>query len=605
MLIPLISLMVGIVILTVSSLAYAGVPSLKNFPLIFKIRNHTNILLGLVSISLALMLGIVGYFGYINSSSLRVIRLLLGIGGLGIIGFPILQKFNLNNLPKNNLKNNVFISKILSLITIKNVLTITSLIVLFSIFLISFFDGNYGGDAYMYHLPFAARIWGIISPEQYTLEYNLEHRFKGFPLLANFLQGFFWFIFRRPETTNLLAFFSLIGIICYFKFFLKIPFYLATISLLAVPMVHMHAGRSYIDLPGNVCVAILILTTYLLYINKINFNHKNFLIIITSAAAAAHTKFQLIPVVFIVLLAVLPQAITKYGRTYNQQQNNTVRIFKVISICFLASLVIFATPIKNIIIYQNPFYPVKVEIAGQVLNYNEAPPDFMHPTLRELSPHLRWGRSLLEIDVFDDRRPWPWTLGMDFISWDEPKFGLGGYFGGYVVFNLCLFLYLCMRRVNRDTSAAMILMLIMTGLTPLMPQAYELRYYMYWMIVFVALNCYLVCNNLKELPDRRIINPQYFALVAAVFMWIFMDKTNYFFTKPSFSPFSDYVNVNTSEEIIEKIKESESVCLVGKVPHSFLYNAHFHPPSDYSIKAEFDISPEYLADKCGDRTILR
>ncbi len=600
MLIPLISLILGIGILSVSSLAYAGVPSLKRFPLVFQIRNYPNILIGLIFISLALMLGMVGYFGYIDAPSLRLIRLFFGIGGLVIIGVPSLQ----NNLSGELIRNNIFIRKLLSLITIKNALKLTSLIVLFSIFLISFFDGNYGGDAYMYHLPFAARIWGIISPDQFTFEYNLEHRFKGFPLLANFLQGFFWFIFQRPEATNLLAFSSLIGIICYFKLLLKIPFYLATISLLAIPMVHMHAARSYIDLPGNVCVAILILTTYLFYIDKIRFNHKNFLIIIASAAAAAHTKFQLIPVVFITLLAVLPQAIAKYGKTDVQQQNDKIRIFKVISICFLASLVIFATPIKNIIIYQNPFYPVKVEIAGQVLNYKEAPPDFMHSTLRELPSHLRWGKSLLEIDVFDDRRPWPWSLGMDFISWDEAKFGMGGYFGGYVVFNLCLFFYLCMRRFNRETSAAMILMLIMTALTPLMPQAYELRYYMYWMIVFVGLNCYLVCHNLKRLPDRRVINPQYFALVAVVFMWIFIEKTNYFFTKPSFSPFLDYVNVNTSEEVLAQIEDGTSVCLVGKAPHTFLYSSYFHPSRNYSLQGEFDISPEYVADKCGNKKII-
>merc|ERR1712054_699879 len=109
---------------------------------------------------------------------------------------------------------------------------------------------------------------------------------------------------------------------------------------------------------------------------------------------------------------------------------------------------------------------------------------------------MGWGRTVLEINAFDDRRPWPWTLAMDFISWDEERFGIGGYFGGYVLVNLCLFIYLCIRNFNAQAKVAMILMLIMTALTPLMPQAYELRYYMYWMIVFVSLNCYLLCHNL-------------------------------------------------------------------------------------------------------------
>ncbi|MGB5769002.1 MAG: hypothetical protein WBM32_03905 [Crocosphaera sp.] len=596
MLIPLLSLLVGMAIFSVSSLVYAGVPIIKSVPWIFKLKNHHEILLGLALISMALMLGIVGYFGYIDGSLLRMIRVFLGIGGLLVMSFPVLHKYR---------KTHNFIARIYSLLTLKTGLTIASLILLFSIFLISFFDGNYGGDAYMYHLPFAARIWGITSPEQYIMEDNIEQRLKGFPLLANFLQGFFWKVFQRPEATNLLAFCSLITIISYLKFYLKIPFYLATISLLAVPMVHMHAARSYIDLPGNVCVAILILTTYLLYINKIPFNNKTFLVIIASAAGAANIKFQLIPVVFIALLAVLPQVILKYGKKNEDKKLNLNRIIKSLSLCFIASLIIFATPIKNIAIYQNPFYPVKVEIAGVVLNYNEAAPNFMHESLRKLPRHLRWGKSVLEIDAFDDRRPWPWTLAMDFISWDEAKFGLGGYFGGYVVFNLFLFIYLCVRRFNNQSKIAIILMLIMTAFTPIMPQAYELRYYMYWMIIFVALNCYLVCHNLDRLPDKKVVNAQYFALVAAGFMFIFMEKTNYFFTKPSFSPFSDYVDANVSEELFEQIQDSDSVCLIGKVPHSFLYNSYFHPSRNYSIKAEFDISPEYVADKCGGRKILK
>lgn len=595
MLIPLISLIIGIAILTVSFSIYSGLPIIKSFPILFNIRSKPQILVGLFLISIALMLGIIGYFGYIDGSSLRVIRLFLGIGGLLSISIPTIQ---------NLIQENRFIQKFFSFLTIQNILTLVSCSLIASIFLISFFDGNYGGDAHMYHIPFAARIWGLVPPEQFTFEYNLEHRYKGFPLLANFLQGLFWVIFQRPEATNLLAFFSLISIIAYFKFALNVPFYLATISLLAVPMIHMHAGRSYIDLPGNVAISILILTTYLLYINKIHFNHQTFLLIIGSAAVAAHTKFQLIPITFLALLAVLPQVILKYGKSDEKQQNEKIRIAKVLGLCFLASLVIFATPIRNIIVYQNPFYPVKVEIAGQVLNHNEAPPNFMHPTLKQLPPHLRWGRSILEIDVFDERRPWPWTLAMDFISWDEAKFGLGGYFGGYVIFNLCLFLYLCIKRVE-GTSAAITLMLIMTILTPLMPQAYELRYYMYWMIVFVGLNCYLVCNHLMQSPDKRFINPQYFSLVALGFMFIFMEKTHYFFTKPSFSPLSDYVTVNVSEEIINQIEDGESVCIVGKAPHTFFYSSYFHPSRDYSIQGEFQMSPEYIAEKCGDKKILR
>ena len=599
MLIPLISLVIGLGILSLILIAHSGLPILKNFSWLLKLKEQKEFLFGLYLISFTLLLGIVGYLGYIDAPLLRLIRLALGIGGLFFLSIPVLEKIQLSE------KYSQTFSRVFSFITLKNILTIGSIVLLASIFLISFFDGNYGGDAYMYHLPFAARLWGIISPEQYTFEYDIEHRLKGFPLLANFLQGFFWKVFQRPEATNLLAFFSLITLITYLRFYLKIPFYLATLSLLAVPMIHMHAARSYIDLPGNVSVAILILTTYLLYINQISFNNKTFLLIVVTSAVAANMKFQLIPVVFIILLAIFPQVIAKYWHPNGNAKTGLMRLLKVISLCLLASLVIFATPIKNIALYQNPFYPVKVEIAGRVLNYNEVPPNFMHENLRNMPPYVRWGRSILEINAFDERRPWPWTLAMDFISWSEERFGIGGYFGGYVIVNILLFGYLCFRQFNYSSRVALVLMIIMTSLTSVMPQSYELRYYMYWMIVLVSLNSYLLCHNVEKRRDRKIINPQYFALVAAGFMFIFMEKTNYFFTVPAFSPLSDYIDANVSEETLDKIQDGESVCLVGRVPHSFFYSSYFHSSRNYSLKAEFDISPEYVADKCEGRRILR
>ncbi|WP_107671391.1 hypothetical protein, partial [Cyanothece sp. BG0011] len=578
-------------------------PSLKRFPFIYQFTNQPLSMWGISCIAITLMLGIVGYYGYIAAPSLRTIRTALGLVGVLLFIFGILSQ---NNLTINHYLSLIKDNKILSLLNVRTVLTILSTLVLTSIFLISFFDANYGGDAFMYHIPFAARIWGIIPAEQFTFEKNIEHRFLGFPLLANWLQGFFWNTFKRPEATNLLCYFSLLTFIAYLKFYVKIPFYLASLSLLAIPMVHMHAGRSYIDLPGNVCISILILTTYFLYTNKVKFNQQTAIIVFVSSAMAANMKFQLMPVVFIILCFVLAKILLQNWKTYGRDKDRLVKTSKTLFLCFLASLIIFIIPIKNIITYANPFYPVKIEIAGIVLNHNEAPPDFMHENLRKLPPHLRWGRSVLEIDAFDSRRPWPWTLGMDFISWDEERFGLGGYFGGYVIFNFILFIYLCWQNFDLEARVAAIIMGLMTLLTPLLPQAYELRYYMYWMMVFVSLNCYLTCRLAKQKPSEKLINPKNLALVATVFMVIFITKTRYFFTIPEFSPFTEQVQRTDiiDQDILKSIKDGEEVCIVGKAPHPFLYTSYFHPPRQYSIKAEFDV-PDFIKEGCEGRRILK
>ncbi|MEL4896401.1 hypothetical protein [Crocosphaera sp. Alani8] len=608
MLVPLLSFFIGSILFGCIFFTQTNQSALKNFPSLYKLTNQSLLIWGVSCISLTLMLGIVGYLGYIDANPLRILRVCLGLSGIIFLGFNFIKAFDLQHT--KNFKNlNQLLDKLiasLSVIKIETVLTILSGLVLTSISLISFFDANYGGDAFMYHIPFAARVWGIISPEQFTFEKNIEHRFQGFPLLANWLQGLFWTVFRRPEATNLLCYFSLLTFIAYLKFYIKIPFYLASLSMLAIPMVHMHAGRSYIDLPGNVCISILILTTYFLYTNKVKFNQKTALLIFVSATMAANTKFQLMPVVFLILCGVLPKIVLQCWKANASSQNRFIKLSQTLLLCSLASVIIFITPIKNIVVYSNPFYPVKIEIAGIVLNHNEAPPSFMHENLRKLPRHLRWGRSVLEIDAFDSRRPWPWTLAMDFISWDEERFGLGGYFGGYVVFNLLLFIYLCWRKFDIESRVAAIIMGLITLFTPLFPQAYELRYYMYWMMVLVSLNCYLVCRITKEKPAQKFINPRNFGLIATVFMVIFITKTRYFFTIPEFASFDQQVKRTDiiDQDMLRSIKDGEEVCIVGKAPHPFLYTSYFHPPYEYSIMAEFDL-PEVVEERCKGRKILK
>ncbi|MGK7880620.1 MAG: hypothetical protein AB4060_11035, partial [Crocosphaera sp.] len=227
MLVPVFSFILGSVISGLAFLSYTNRSSLKNFPTLYKLTNNPLFTWGMSCLAITLMLGIVGYFGYIPANSLRTVRICLGLLGIFLLSFNYVKTTDLklnNNLKIVYQTTNQLIS-MLSFVKITTVLTILSALVLTSIFLISFFDANYGGDAFMYHIPFAARIWGIISPEQFTFEKNIEHRLLGFPLLANWFQGLFWKVFQRPEATNLLCYFSLLTFIAYLKFYVKIPFY--------------------------------------------------------------------------------------------------------------------------------------------------------------------------------------------------------------------------------------------------------------------------------------------------------------------------------------------------------------------------------------------
>jgi hypothetical protein len=606
MIFPWLSFVTGLALLLLGFAFYLGFFPSTTPSFLLNLKGSLFSLWGNILISMSAMLGIVGYYDIFRGDDLRLVRIFLLVLGLAANTFAIMERWATKNpFKKLGIKNQFKKQKVLKWLYFG--LTVIAALTLFTIFLIAFNDYNYGGDAFMYHVPFAARIWDIIPLEQYEFEYVTEKRFLGFPLLAHWLQGLFWLTFRRIEATNLVAYGSLIILIIYLVKVPKIPFYLSTLAMLAIPMVHMHAARSLIDLPGNVAISINIITIYLLYTNKIALDLKSILILFLSAVTAANIKLQLVPIIVLLMLITIPLFVRHYWRVDGKRKQNLSQLAKVSGIGILASLLIFYTPIKNTLLYQNPFYPVKISIAGHALNHTEASPEFMHPNIRKLLPPLRWGRSVLEIDAFDKRRPWPWTLGMDFIPWDEERFGMGGYFGAYVVFNLALLGILAWQFWGKETQVALIVFGLMTSVTVWMPQSYELRYYMYWMIVLVSLNAYLVCRfSEQHARSRNPLKPEYFGLVALVFMLIFVQKTNKFFTLPAFQDLNQQLTTDlVKPHVFEQIQDGDHVCIVGQTPNTFLYNSYFHSGRNYSVRAEFNLEDERMKNRCDGLKILR
>jgi cell division protein FtsX len=86
MLVPLIGLILGIAVLYSAFLAYTGSPLIQEMPAVFKQRGNLLWVTGSVLLALALMLGIVGYFGYLDATILRYLRILIGCTGLVILG---------------------------------------------------------------------------------------------------------------------------------------------------------------------------------------------------------------------------------------------------------------------------------------------------------------------------------------------------------------------------------------------------------------------------------------------------------------------------------------------------------------------------------------
>ena len=424
-------------------------------------------------------------------------------------------------------------------------------------------DGTY--DSLGYHLPFAARIWNIVPASQFI---NMEERFDGFPLLGEFFQGFFWLITRRVQGANLVGFFSLVLYAYFLKTYFQVAYYLSAIALVAVPLIQAHAVNSYVDLIANIFLSMVIIMAYVLYRQPKYANMRDLLVIFLAAMGGSNTKPQIEPLVFLVLGFIAIRILWLRWRLNSKQQLSTW-LLKALPITVLASLVIFATPIKNIAIHGNPFYPVRIEIAGKVLNhalplYSDAP-----GYLADAPKAQRWLYSVLEITSAN------WNH--DQFSNNRDRNRMGGFFGVYVIFQVLLLIYLTAKNGDRDTKLAAIAMLVMSFIAANYPQSHELRYFMYWIIVLISLNLHLVTRYKDSLINSRSV--ALISLTALIFVGI---KTNFVYLKPSFYTLAKFKDEYINREIIAEIEPKDKICLPKFYPYAFGYTPWFHPELGYT-----------------------
>ena len=189
--------------------------------------------------------------------------------------------------------------------TVEFFLTVIAVLVLLSMGLKAILDVDRNFDTWVYHFPFAARLWGMIPANGFVFDDYFESRYHGFGILGEYLQGFFWFITGRPESANLIGYLSLMLYIFFLKRYFNVPFYLSTIGLLAIPIVQIHATSSYIDLPSAIAIAVLIMMTYHVYVSSEQIGKVDLFIIFVAGVFAANMRLQFVPLVFIILCFIL------------------------------------------------------------------------------------------------------------------------------------------------------------------------------------------------------------------------------------------------------------------------------------------------------------
>ena len=491
---------------------------------------------------------------------------------------------------------------------IETVLLIIAITIIISIFLKAIIDLDIHYDPWWYHLPFSARIWGIVPKELFIGDEKwFEPRYQGFPLLAHFFQGFFWWVTGRVQSANLVCFLSLVIYFVFLKTCFQVPLYLSAIAILSIPLVLTHSSSSFVDLPGNVGASVLLMMTYRLYARSQLPSKKELLILFLGAAAAANTKTQLQLLVFFICFFVVIRLI---WLLFKQSKTPTRQLLKILPISLLATALIFATPVKNTALYGNPFYPVKVEVAGMVLNHELVPDAY-----QDSSRPQKWLRSILEINAAR------WSVE----QWNEDpnRNRTGGFFGAYVIFNLLLLVGLSATELwrnqklpktehSKDATLALAIIAVVSLVPANFPQSHELRYFMFWMISLVSLNLYLIGRPQTQKNVWLWLQPKYLGLICLVFLTIVLSKIGAAYGKPSFYNLETQIALGVRPEFLSQIEPEERICLVSRhrgdpleapmaaLKWSFLYSSPFHPELGYSYSIQTAFDP----NNCGRLKII-
>jgi hypothetical protein len=333
--------------------------------------------------------------------------------------------------------------------------------------------------------------------------------------------------------------------------------------------------------------------TYKLYIQSAEEYFSQRLITVSfaliAAACAANSKTQIIPVVFFVLAFTL---IRIFYLEILVQKSNYKSWKKVLSYTLtfgLVLVIIFASAIKNIVLFGNPAYPIEVSFLGHSLNYLEPSMRGEIPDYLAKAPHWRaWIYSIFEVNTFDPNRYLPWTVDQGFLSEMSNSKGwrMGGYFSPYVIFQLIIFTYFSKRYwQQREIVSGLALMSIMTVVTSVLPQSHQLRYYMYWIICLISINLFWVFNQVRpdQLLPKKNVSPLGFVGVCLFLLVCVISVTKAQYVIPKFYSLEEHISSVVKPSIISQINSGDMVYIVGQRPHTFFYAKEFHGVRNYSV----------------------
>jgi hypothetical protein len=281
------------------------------------------------------------------------------------------------------------------------------------------------------------------------------------------------------NATGVVNFMAFAAFLVYARKVFQAPIWLVAPISLTAPLVLIHTTVNYVDLFGNAWLAIGTSSILFAYL----FPERRSRAVVFGGLAgltlAAWSKYILVPIVVVafIILAVMVMRSAPAFRFSRRQAAGVILAFAV-----LAS----APYVKNLVVYGNPFWPLRVPFVGSLFPYTGDPlaaqegnPLGRPPQLKDAPQIQVYVESLFETRNplrYSDRPRWI----LDQFQWSPANaHRMGGFWGlGTAIFLVLSagMMIVYRRRAGIIASLGCLAMLCFVGV---LPQSNELRYFMF------------------------------------------------------------------------------------------------------------------------------
>jgi hypothetical protein len=360
----------------------------------------------------------------------------------------------------------------LALVLLSSMATLLALLALADLGLRAMLRQDLAWDTVLYHLPFAALRGGV--PVPYEMSDQMRPIYEGFPALPHLVQGVLWRLTGSVRAASLANYLALVGFLVYAQRVLHAPFGLVAAIALTAPMVVIQASASYVDLFGNAFLAAGACSCLYIFLFPERAGRAVLIGGLLALAAAACSKYQLVPIAAL-LLGLFPVLALRRPLPTGLPRSG------ILLLCAGAALLGAAPYLKNLVMYGNPFWPIRVPVLGELFPYTKdaiTEGYAQRPVqLRQLGQFPLFLHSLFEIDHplrYAWRPRWSIDQGAAHIA-----FRMGGFWGLAAATYLVTLLGMLLTCSGKRGLVAGVGILGLLGFVAVLPQSNELRYYLF------------------------------------------------------------------------------------------------------------------------------